>query len=650
MNYLSVEDVRYRWGDVVLFDGVSFGISEGQKVALVARNGAGKSTLLSMLAGARLNSDIRMVGADGADAMVPDAGKITWNENIRVGWLQQEPVMDPDRTVIEQVFASDSPTAQAVRDYERALAEHDDDALPALVERMDALKAWDYESRAKQMLARLQISDFDKKVGQLSGGQRKRIAIANLLLSEPDFLILDEPTNHLDVEIIQWLEEYLTRSTATLLMVTHDRYFLDRVCTQIIELDSHVTYTYDGNYAYYLAKRQERLDAKQSEAAKARNLLRREQEWMNRQPQARATKAQYRIDAFYDLKDRAKKIQDERSFALEFGSARLGRKVVDAYDICKGFNGRTLIDGFSYKFARGERVAIVGPNGSGKTTLLNVLTGHDAPDGGRIEMGETVVTGYYRQGGITVAPGKTVLEVIEDIADQIKKEGGQTVPAAQFLRQFLFPNEMHHIRVENLSGGERKRLYLVTVLMKNPNFLLLDEPTNDLDILSLNVLEDYLTTFGGTVIIVSHDRFFVDKVAEHLFVLDGAGGVKDFPGDYSDYLIWKRAKDEADKEAAKDAKKVVAAKADVKSDEPKPQGRNANRAPKLSYAQKKELEKIDAELPKMNARRAEIEALLSGGETDPAKVAELSDEYGKLQESIDEMEMRWLELQEMAGN
>lgn len=635
MNYLSVEGLNYRWGDTVLFDGVSFGISEGEKVALVARNGAGKSTLLGMLAGARPDCNI--------DFIAPDSGKITWNEHIRIGWLSQDPQMEGEHSVLEQVFADRTETAQVVRDYEAALSRHDDEALPALVERMDALKAWDYESRAKQTLARLEIHDFDKKVCELSGGQRKRIAIAAMLLSEPDFLILDEPTNHLDVEVIEWLEEYLSRSTATLLMVTHDRYFLDRVCGRIIELDNHQVYSYDGNYAYYLAKRQERLDTRQAESAKARNLLRREQEWMNRQPQARGTKAQYRIDAFADLQERAKRVRDERSFALEFGSARLGRKVVDVYDVHKEFGGRSVIGDFSYKFARGERVAIVGPNGSGKSTMLNILTGSLAPDSGRVETGETVVTGYYRQGGISVAPGKTVLEVIEDIADQIEKEGGHTVPAAQFLRQFLFPNEMHHVRVESLSGGERKRLYLVTVLMKNPNFLLLDEPTNDLDILSLNVLEDYLTSFGGTVVIVSHDRFFVDKVADHLFVLDGKGGVKDFPGNYSEYLVWSREMERQRREAESEAR-AVAAKV---SGGGVAQERRQARPQKLSYAQKKELEKIDAELPKLNVRKGEIEALLSGGETDPRKVSELSAEYQRIGEQIDEMEMRWLELQEI---
>ncbi len=626
VNYLSVENLSYRWGDVLMFDNISFGISQGQKVALVARNGAGKSTLLSMLAG----------------RMMPDAGKIVWNDNIRVGWLQQEPEMDPELTVLQQIFASDNETAQVVSLYEKALSENDEAALPKLIEQMDALKAWDYESRAKQMLGRLYIDNFGKKTSELSGGQRKRVAIASLLLSEPDFLILDEPTNHLDVEIIEWLEEYLSRSSATVFMVTHDRYFLDRVCNEIIELDNCQIYSYAGNYAYYLQKRQERIDTRNAEADKARNLLRREQEWINRQPQARGTKAQYRIDAFDKLQEKAKKTTEGRSFSLEFDSSRLGRKVVDAFDISKKFDGKTLFGNFSYKFARGERVALVGKNGTGKSTLLNVLTGNLAPDAGRIEMGETLVVGYYRQGGISVPDDKTVLEVIEDIADQVESGGGRTLPAAQFLRKFLFPNELHHVRVGSLSGGERKRLYMLTVLMRNPNFLILDEPTNDLDILSLNVLEDYLTSFGGTVVVVSHDRYFVDKIAEHLFVLgtDEHGSVKDFPGNYSEYLYWNKqqAKEETRKDSAAENKQAI-----YKVEKQK------NKTVKMTYAERREFEAIEAELPKLNARREELEALMSGGNVEPSKIVELSEEYSRVKEAIDEKELRWLELSEI-GN
>ena len=625
MNYLSVEGLSYRWGEQVLFADVNFGISEGQKVALVARNGAGKTTLLSMLAG----------------KMPADSGKITWNDDIRVGWLEQEPEMNPENTVLQQIFAADNDTARIVSQYEAALVRGDEAALPKIVEKMDELKAWDYENRAKQMLSRLYIDDFDKKVGKLSGGQRKRVAIAALLLSEPDFLILDEPTNHLDVEIIEWLEEYLSRSAATVLMVTHDRYLLDRVCIQIIELDNKTIYTYQGNYGYYLQKRQERLDQKQTEVDKARNLLRKEQEWMNRQPQARGTKAQYRIDAFGDLQERAKKIRDERSFNLEFDSARLGRKVVDAYDLSKSYGERVLIKDFSYKFAKGERVAIVGANGAGKTTLLNLLTGSTEPDSGRIETGDTVVTGYYRQGGIQVREDQTVIEVIEDIADQVEAGGGHKIAAAQFLRKFLFPNEMHHVRVESLSGGERKRLYLLTVLVRQPNFLILDEPTYDLDILSLNVLEDYLTTFGGTVIVVSHDRFFVDKIAEHLFVLDGKGGVKDFPGNYSEYLAWKKAEErERQSEAA-------ARRANEQKEKPAQRSSSQSRPVKMTYAQKKEFEAIEKALPVLNERKEAIEKELSEGKATAERIREISEEYEKVKNEIDEKEMRWLELSEI---
>ncbi len=641
-----------------MFAGLNFGISQGQKVALVARNGAGKSTLLGMLAGANKKL-FDKAGFDASDALAPDSGKITWNDNIRVGWLRQEPKMLATNTVLDEVFEADNDTARCVKDYERALAHGDNDKLPGLIERMDALKAWDYEARAKQMLARLYITDFDKEVGKLSGGQRKRVAIANLLLSEPDFLVLDEPTNHLDVEIIEWLEEYLSRSTATLLMVTHDRYFLDRVCNEILELDDHQVFSYSGNYAFYLKKRQERYDTRNAEAAKARNLLRREQDWMDRQPQARGSKAQYRIDAYYELKEKARKVQDanDKSFNLDFGSARLGRKVVDVFNVSKAFGERLLIKDFSYKFARGERVAIVGPNGAGKTTLLNILTGNLATDEGHIETGETVVTGYYRQDGFFSAMygtdisaeailQKTVLEVVEDIADQIEKAGGHSVSAPQFLRQFLFPNEMHHIRIEKLSGGERKRLYLVTILMRNPNFLLLDEPTNDLDILSLNVLEEYLQTFGGTVVIVSHDRFFVDKIAEHLFVLDGKGGVKDFPGNYSDYLIWQHGQEREAREAEAAAKREAEKKA--KSAAPaSTETKTASKPGKLSYAQKRELEQIEKRMPELTTRKQEIEAAMSGGETDGEKIRELSEEYGKVCEELEGLEMRWLEIQEI---
>lgn len=620
-NYLSVENLTYHWGDIRLFNDINFGINEGQKAALIARNGTGKTTLLNMLTG----------------KMQPDTGRIIFNDSVKVGYLEQSPYFNNENTVIEQVFDAGSDVTDAIREYEEALTTDDHDRIAKAMERMDALQAWDYEQRIKQILSQLKITDFGQKVKSLSGGQQKRVALAALLISEPDFVILDEPTNHLDLDITDWLEEYLRRSNITLIMVTHDRYFLDRVCTDIYELDHQQIYHYAGNYAYFLQKKQERIDQQNAEADKARNLLRKEQDWMNRQPQARATKAQYRIDAFYDLKDKAKVQSQQKGLELKFESARLGNKVVDAYGVAKAYGDKHLIDDFTYKFAPKERVGLIGNNGSGKTTLLNMLTGSVQPDKGTIEVGETVVFGYYRQEGIVVDENKKVIEVITDIAENIEA-GDRKMTAAQFLRFFLFPNEMHHVQVCKLSGGEKKRLYLMTVLVKNPNFLILDEPTNDLDILTLNVLEEYLQNFGGTVLIVSHDRYFVDKVTQHLFVLDGKGGVKDFPGNYSDYMDWRKQTAKAEEQKAKAEKPV----------EPAPR-QQKERARRMSYAEKKEFEKLEAELPKLNERKAEIEALLSGGAVDASQIADLSAEYQTLQEQIDEKEMRWLELSEIEG-
>jgi ATP-binding cassette subfamily F protein uup len=617
MNYLSVENLTYHWGDIRLFNNLNFGINEGQKSALIARNGTGKTTLLNMLTG----------------KMQPDTGRIVYNDSIRVGYLEQNPYFDNDNTILQQVFDCGTEVTETIRDYEAALQSNDMDAIMRLTDRMDALKAWDYELRIKQILSQLKITDFDKKVSQLSGGQQKRVALAALLISEPNFLILDEPTNHLDLDIIDWLEEYLSHSNITLLMVTHDRYFLDRVCTDIYELDNQQLYHYTGNYSYFLQKRQERQENQAAEADKARNLLRKEQDWMNRQPQARGTKAQYRIDAYYELKDKAKVQQDQRSIDLQFEASRLGKKVVNLYNIKKSFGDKCLLNDFSYKFAAGEKVGIIGKNGTGKTTLLNIMTDTLAPDSGRIEVGDTVVFGYYRQEGIVVDEQKKVIEVITDIAEQVNTGSG-TMSAAAFLRYFLFPNEMHYVQVCKLSGGEKKRLYLMTVLVRNPNFLILDEPTNDLDILTLNVLEEYLQVFKGTVVIVSHDRFFVDKVTQHLFVLDGNGGVKDFPGNYSDYLVWNKARQ---REQAEEQRKSEERKTDTRQ--------KTERARKMTYAERKEFEQIEAQLPKLTERKNEVETLLSGGTLSVDEIQSLSNEYQQLADTIDTLEMRWLELE-----
>ena len=618
-NFLSVENLTYDWGDIRLFNNISFGITEGQKSALIARNGTGKTTLLNMLTG----------------HMQPDAGRIVFNDAIRMGYLEQSPYYNNENTVIEQVFDYRSETTDTIRAYEEALAHDDHRRLGQLIERMDALGAWEYEQRIKQILSQLKINDFGQRVASLSGGQQKRVALAALLISEPNFLILDEPTNHLDLEIIDWLEDYLRRSNITLLMVTHDRYFLDRVCTDIYELDNCELYHYQGNYSYFLQKRQERTDARRAEADKARNLLRKEQDWMQRQPQARGTKAQYRIDAFYRLQDKAQTTPKERQLELGFDVSRLGRKVVDAYGISKAFGNKQLITDFSYKFMPREKVGIVGNNGTGKTTLLNMITGALQPDKGHIETGETVVFGYYKQEGIVVDESKTVIEVISDIAEQIGVSD-KSMPAAQFLRYFLFPNELHHVQVSRLSGGERKRLYLLTVLVRNPNFLILDEPTNDLDILTLNVLEEYLQAFDGTVIIVSHDRFFVDKIAEHLFILDGSGSVKDFVGNYSEYLAYRKAAAKNDESKSAPTQQTV-------------QQRNTKERPRrLTYAERKELEQIEAEMPQLEEQKSAVEAQLSGVTLTPEQATKLSEQYSSITRRLDELETRWLELSEYA--
>lgn len=628
MNYLSVENLSYHWGDVCLFDDISFGINEGQKTALVARNGTGKTTLLNMLTAKLPNSS-----SDGK--LYPDEGRIIFNEDVRVGYLPQNPYFNNENTVIQQVFECGTEVTDAIRDYALALESSDVDLIAKATDRMDSLKAWDYEQRIKQILSQLHINDFNQQVKNLSGGQQKRVALAALLISSPSFLILDEPTNHLDLDIIDWLEDYLTRSNITLLMVTHDRYFLDRVCSDILELDEHKIWHYEGNYSYYLNKKQERQNMRSAEADKARNLLRREQDWMNRQPQARGTKAQYRIDAFYELQEKAKDPSAQQSLQLQFAAQRMGKKVIDVYNIAKSFGDKHLINDFSYKFVPKEKVAIVGDNGCGKTTLLNMLTGALQPDNGHIEVGETIVFGYYRQEGITVNEGKTVLEVITDIADHIRVGGDKTMSAAQFLRYFMFSNELHHVEVNKLSGGEKKRLYLLTVLVKNPNFLILDEPTNDLDILTLNVLEDYLAEFQGTVIVVSHDRFFVDKIAQHLFVLDGKGGVKDFPGDYSDYIVWR-----------KNNERSLVTEAKTKSEPVEKKPAKSNEKRRLTYNEKKEFAAIEEEMSRLTERKSEIESLMSGGTNDANELVSLSDEYQKVSQRLDEIEMRWLELSE----
>lgn len=619
INYLSVENLTYHYGDIALFENVSFGVAEGQKVALIARNGAGKTTLFNILTG----------------QFPPQNGEVTLRKGLRVGYLPQEPVLNNDLTVTQELFNGTGQLIETIRQYEEALVSHDTELLSRLTAMMDHLNAWDYESRIKQILAQLKITRFEQKISELSGGQRKRVALAKVLISEPEFLFLDEPTNHLDLDMIEWLEQYLSKSKATLLMITHDRYFLDRVCNQIMELENETIYQYSGNYHYYLEKREERIARKTAEVEKAQNLLRKEQDWMNRQPQARATKAKYRIDAFYELKDVASQKLSGRELELNIQGARLGSKVLDMAGVCKSYDDLNLLQNFTYKFARNEKIGIIGNNGTGKTTLLSMITGTVQPDSGTIDIGETVVFGYYRQQGIVIDDNKKVIEVISDISEKISMGDNQNMSAAQFLRYFLFPNEMHYVQVNKLSGGERKRLHLMTVLMKNPNFLILDEPTNDLDIFTLNVLEDYLRGFKGCVIIVSHDRYFMDKVVDHVFVFEGNGVIKDFPGNYTDYQDYKK---EVEKQRAQD--KPVAAKVIEKST-------SVSSTRKLSFKEKKELEQLEADIAALESEKQQIESDLSSGSLSAAELTTASNRIGEVISLLEEKEMRWLELNDI---
>jgi len=619
INYLSVENLTHFWGEVPLFKNITFGLNEGQKVALIARNGAGKTTLLNIIAG----------------VIPPNDGKISYRKDIRLGYLSQDPGLNPSNTIIEEVFNSGSEIVQTIKNYEKAIESNDHNAIGKLMEKMDHLGAWDYEQRIKQILFELKITDLEQPVSTLSGGQQKRVALASILINEPELLILDEPTNHLDLEMVEWLEQYLSKSKSTLLMVTHDRYFLDRVCNEILELDDTTLYNYKGNYSYFLQKRQERIEQTIAEVEKARNLLRKEQDWMNRMPQARATKAKYRIDNYHKLKEKAGKNLSREELDINIKAARLGRKIINLFNISKRFDDKILITDFSYKFIPYDKIGIIGKNGTGKSTFLNIITKQLQPDSGEVETGETVVIGYFRQEGIKLDEDKKVIEVITDIAEQVSLGDNNSMSAAAFLRYFLFPNEMHHVFVRTLSGGEKKRLYLMTVLMKNPNFLILDEPTNDLDIFTLNVLEEYLLSFKGSVIVVSHDRYFMDKIADHLFVFDGAGTIKDFPGNYSDYFRQQKAV----------KKDISREKKEAKPDKPRKQ--ENERVRKLSYKEKRELEQLETEIEKLEEEKTKLEVEINSGALPTDELISKSEKIGEIMKEIDEKENRWLELKEI---
>ena len=618
--YLQVENLTKSFGDLVLFNGISFGIAEGQRIGLIAKNGSGKTTLLNILA-----------GKEGYDE-----GKITFRRDLRVGYLEQSPKYPEELTVLEACFYHGNSTVELIKEYERCMETPGNPGMDELLVRMEHEKAWDYERRAKQILSQLKIRDFSQKIGHLSGGQLKRVALANILITEPDLLILDEPTNHLDLDMTEWLEEYLNRGSLSLLMVTHDRYFLDRVCSEIIEIDNRQLYSYKGNYSYYLEKRQERIEATNAEIARANNLYRTELEWMRRMPQARGHKARYREEAFYELEKVAKQRTYDANVKLDVKASYIGSKIFESDHLCKHFGDLKILDDFSYIFARYEKMGIVGNNGTGKSTFIKILMGLEKPDSGTLDIGETVRFGYYSQEGLQFNEQMKVIDVITDIAEVIELGNGKRLTASQFLQHFLFTPETQHSYVYKLSGGERRRLYLCTVLMRNPNFLVLAEPTNDLDIVTLQVLEEYLQNFKGCVIVVSHDRYFMDKVVDHLLVFKGQGDIRDFPGNYSDYRDWKLAKAEHEKEAAKPK-------------EEKTQRVRLNDKRRMTFKERKEFEQLEKEIAALEEEKKQIEEALCSGTLSVDELTEKSKRLPLLNDELDEKTMRWLELSEIEG-
>lgn len=624
ISYLQVENLSKRFGEQLLFENISFGIGKNQKVSLIAKNGMGKSTLLQIIA--------------GKDS--PESGSVIFRNDITIGYLEQNPALQEENTVFEEVFSSDSPILNLIKAYEKAVAQNDLRQLEELLPQMDTYNAWDYDNSIKQILSELKINTYEKKIAHLSGGQRKRVGLAKVLISNPDFLILDEPTNHLDIEMTEWLEEYLEKSNVTLLMVTHDRYFLDRVCSHIIEIDEFGLFTYEGNYSYYLEKRAQRIETRNATIDKAKNLLRTEQEWMRRMPQARSHKARYRIDNFYKIKEIASQKTDEKTLELDIKGQRLGKKILELEHISKSFENHTLIQDFSYKFVRGEKIGIVGKNGIGKSTFLNIITQNLAPDSGTIEIGETVAYGYYKQSGIQFQETDRVIDIVKNIAERIDLGNGRVLSASQFLEYFLFTDKQQYSLVEKLSGGERRRLYLLTVLMRNPNFLILDEPTNDLDIVTLNVLEEYLKSFKGCLLIVSHDRFFMDKVSDRIFAFEGNGIIKDFPGNYTQY---KNKKEEEEEQRQKEQKKQTTQQAAVQPSGPT----DKTQKRKLSYKEKLEIQQLEQEIEQLNTEKTGIETALNSGTLSNDQLLQQSQRIAKIIELLDEKEMRWLELSEI---
>ncbi|MDF2436850.1 MAG: transporter ATP-binding protein [Bacteroidota bacterium] len=636
MNYLSVEAVSKAYGAKKLFDKISFGLNQGQRIALIAKNGAGKSTLLKIITGKE----------------IADEGSVTFRKDITVTYLNQNPVFNEADTVVEAIYNTTNPTLNAVREYEFALEDFEkemndktSDRLERATERMNDLDAWQTEAKVQEVLQRLKIKFLDKQIGVLSGGQKKRVALAKVLIDEPQLLILDEPTNHLDVEMIEWLENYLINKDLTLLLVTHDRYFLDSVCTEIIEIDNTKLYNYKGNFQYYIEKKAEREAIESSEIDKAKNLYTRELEWVRKMPKARGTKAKYRVDQFEVTKDKAFSGKKEEKLELGVKMNRIGGKILEMVNIKKAFGQTKIINGFSYVFKKGEKIGVVGKNGAGKSTFLNMIMELEKPDAGTISTGETIVYGYYSQEGMKLNEDKRVIEIVKDIAEYIPLADGSKLSASGLLTKFLFPPDVQYGFVSKLSGGERRRLFLMTILIKNPNFLILDEPTNDLDIVTLSVLEDFLTNFQGCVLIVTHDRYFMDKLVDHLFVFEGEGVVRDFPGNYTEY---RDKKEQEDRVKPTELISPIIEKEEImpepvqKASEPA-----ANNKKKASFKEKFEFEQLEKDIAELEKEKQTLSEKLNNGITDHEEVLKYSQRISKIISELDEKGLRWLELSEL---
>lgn len=617
MNYLTLENINKSFGEKILFNSINLTIAKSQKIALIAKNGTGKTTLLRVIA--------------GEEAPEGEQAKLLMAKNIRVGYLKQDPDLDDKATVLEAALDSENKQVQAIKELELATILDKQNEIQAAIEKVDNLKAWDIEARIKEILGKLKVANFEQEVGTLSGGQKKRLALAKILIDEPDFLILDEPTNHLDLDMIEWLEGFLSTQSLTLFMVTHDRYFLERVCNEIVELDDGILHTYRGNYSDYLEKKSARVINEKANLAKTKKLYKKELAWVRKQPQARGTKAKSRVDKFYEIESKAKKQISDEEVSLQIDMARLGGKILEAHNVGKSFGDLDIIKGFTYKFKKGERVGLAGPNGVGKTTFIKLLTKEVKPDTGKVIVGDTVVFGHYTQDNASLNEDHRVIESIREIAEYIPLKKGKKLTAESLLEKFLFPRSHQQVYVSQLSGGEKRRLLLLRILMKNPNFLILDEPTNDLDILTLNVLEDFLQSYPGCLLVISHDRFFMDKLVDHLFILKGKGEFKDFNGSYSEYK-------ESLREENNTKAKVEAKPKEEKTTEPEKR--------KLNYHEKKEYASLEDEIAKLEKRKKEIEDLFMDTSLAGDKITELSQELGDIQKSIGEKEDRWLELSE----